>query len=291
MAVELNRVKSGAPVVLPTVAAPASPVATASPSAANPVDTFAGAPVQFLTSGNSNLMASGSVDSPLKKLWRNLLVWLGVAANKTSNPVAEMDLVISENKARYQQVQGRIANVMVQERAARRSLDDATTELANITQKLDFVVDKGNNEDALRLLQQKTNQENVIATKRATWESLSKAVDGFKGELTEIEGGLRSMLQQKQEGLSMQAQAEAQELINQVKQANSTLTSNVPNMNTQLEQIRARLDKANATKELIDGTLENKDKNIEKEMAKEKLEAQLEAYKAARKAAASTATA
>lgn len=167
--------------------------------------------------------------------------------DKCEDPSKMIDQEIRKAKEDLAEVKKETAQVMADEKAARRNYDEAENAVKETHQYAVRALQAGNEADAEKFLQQETQQEQTRDAAKAAWEQAAANADKMKQLYNKLASDIEALTQKRNTVKSTVAVARATERMNDFKVPSYDVSNRLDKWQDKANQM---LDQANAELEL-----------------------------------------
>ncbi|MGZ4724407.1 MAG: PspA/IM30 family protein [Ilumatobacteraceae bacterium] len=218
----------------------------------------------------------------LKKWWKYLGAKFNRSFEKNADPAVQLEQALSEAQAQHRRLKEQAANVIANQKQSELRLNSKMAELeklnANARQALMMASDAQKAGDSAKADQYNgaaetianaliQTEKDIEGLKTMVLES-TKASDQAKAAVQQNSRILQQKLADKNKLLSQLEQAKMQEEMNKaMSQLQETVGDDVPTLNEVQQKIEARYEKAKASSELQDTSVESRILEVEQATA------------------------
>ena len=170
--------------------------------------------------------------------------------DKAENPEKMIDQCLRNLNEDLGKVKSETASIMAEEARAKRELDDCTEEMDKMQKFAIKALEKNNEDDARKFLEQKASLSAKQAGLQETWELAHTNAEHMKGMHSKLFSDINELESRKQMIKGKLAVAKTQERINKLNDSVSSANSSIASFEKYENLANKRLDEANAMAEL-----------------------------------------
>lgn len=184
--------------------------------------------------------------------------------DKCEDPEKMIDQTLRNLNKDLAQVKSETAGIMAEETAAKRKLDECVTEVDKLQNYAKKALEKGNEGDAKRFLEQKAREEQKLVSLKQAYDLAKSNADKMRQMHQKLTSQINE-LEARRDGLKAKISvAKAQENINKVNTAAGKALGSLSEFDRLEDKVNKKLDKANAMAELNNAGNSNVDDLINK---------------------------
>ncbi len=170
--------------------------------------------------------------------------------DKAENPEKMIDQCLRNLNEDLGKVKSETASIMAEEARAKRELDDCTEEMDKMQKFAIKALEKNNEDDARKFLEQKASLSAKQAGLQETWELAHTNAEHMKEMHSMVVSDINALESRKQMIKGKLAVAKTQERINKLNDSVSSANSSIASFEKYENLANKRLDEANAMAEL-----------------------------------------